>query len=96
MTQYQDIATIDGFTTTANTDIITDYTIQNDGILHILVETTTAADVRITLNTTNFTTLVDTAADIWTKLDIPVIAGDVFNIQTVDIEAISFRIVLEF
>ena len=94
--RYEDVATIDAFTTSANTDIIADYTIQNDGILHIGVETVDTSDVRITLNTTNFTTLIDTAADIWQFLEIPVRAGDVFNIQTVGIEVISFRIIMEF
>ena len=92
--RYQSIANVDAFTTTANTDIITDVTIDNDGILRIGVETTTASDVRITLNTTNFTTLGDLAADIWTFFDVPVEAGDVFNIQTVAIEDISIRAVL--
>ncbi len=92
--RYQSLVNIDAFTTEANTDIMTDITIEHDGILHIMVETTTAADVRMTLNTTNFTTLVDTAADIWTHVNVPCSAGDVLNIQTVDIEAISVRVVL--
>ena len=92
--RYQSLMNIVSFTTEANTDITTDITIAHDGILKFAIETTTAADVRMTLNTTNFTTLIDTAADIWTFVEVPCTAGDVLNIQTVDIEAISITCVL--
>jgi len=90
---YRSIENVDDFTTTANTDIITDYTFDKDGILRLAIETTTTADVRIALNQTNFTTLIDTAAEIWQFFEIPVTEGDIFNIQTVDIEVISIRAV---
>ena len=92
--RYQSIANVNALTTVANTDIITDVTIAEDGILRIGIESTSAADFRITLNTTVFTTLGDLAADIWTFFEVPVSAGDVFNMQTVAIEDVSIRVVL--
>jgi len=91
--RYRAIESKDNFTTTANTDIISDFTADTDGIIRLGIETTTTADVRITLNQSNFTTLVDSAAEIWAFFDIPIHAGDIFNIQTVDIEIISIRAV---
>ena len=96
MGRYQDLVALDGFSSLANTDIFTDITIQVDGILRIGVETLAVEDVRITLDGgTNFTTLLDTAADIWAFLDVPVRAGDVFNMQTVGAETISIRVILD-
>lgn len=92
--RYQSVASGDAVAASANTDIFTDVTIANDGILRIGFETLAAEDVRITLDGTNFTTLVDTAADIWNFVEVPVEAGDVFNLQTVGAETISFRCVL--
>lgn len=82
-------------TTVANTDIITDYTVKTDGVLHIAVVTADAGDVRITLDGTNYSTVLDTPVDVWTVINIPVTGQDVFNIQTVDIEVASIRVLLE-
>ena len=92
--RYQSLINVDATVTVANTDIITDITIEHDGILRLGLESIDAADWRITLNTTNFTTVLDSAADIWEFVEVPVSKGDVFNIQTVAIETVSIRGVL--
>ena len=95
--RYQSIASGDVVSASANTDFMADTTIEFDGLLHIAFETLAAEDVRISLDGgTNFTTLVDTAADIWNaNIIIPVEKGDVIQMQTVGAETISFRLVLE-
>ncbi len=95
--RYQSIASGDAVAASANTDIMTDTTIANDGLLHIAFETLAAEDVRISLDGgSNFTTLVDTVADIWNaNIIIPVAVGDIIQLQTVGAETISYRILLE-
>lgn len=95
--RFQLIAAGNAISASANTDFMTDTTITDDGILHIAFETLAAEDVRISLDGgTNFTTLVDTAADIWnTGIEIPEKTGDVIQMQTVGAETISFRLILE-
>ena len=94
--RYTSLVDIDNTTTAVNTDIITDITILEDGILRIGVATEDAsADFRITLNQTNFTTLVDTAADIWHFVEVPCSKGDILNFQTVGAESIDLRVILD-
>ena len=94
--RYQLIASGNAVSASANTDIMADTTIENDGILHVAFETLAAEDFRISLDGTNFTTLADTAADIWNhSIKIPVGVGDIINIQTVGAETVSYRILLE-
>ena len=95
--RYQSLVNLDAFSASANTDIFTDVTIGSDGILHIAFETLGAEDVRISLDGgTTFTTLRDSAADIWaTDIQLPVTEGDVLQMQTVGAETISIRVVLE-
>ncbi len=88
------ILSLNAFTTSTNTDLMVDYKVRQDGIIRLGVETVEVSNVRITLDGTTYTTLIDTAADIWQFLEIPVVQGDLFNIQTVDIEVISLRIIL--
>ncbi len=88
------ILSLNAFTTSTNTDLMADYVVRQDGIIRLGVETVEVSNVRITLDGTTYTTLIDTAADIWQFLEIPVVQGDLFNIQTVDIEVISLRIIL--
>ena len=88
------ILSLNAFTTSTNTDLMADYRVRQDGIIRLGVETVEVSNVRITLDGTTYTTLIDTAADIWQFLEIPVTQGDLFNIQTVDIEIISLRIIL--
>jgi len=93
--RYTSLVNLNAFTTSANTDIITDTTITEDGILRIGLESVSAADWRIALNQTNFTTFIDSAADIWQTVEIPVSADDVLQFQTVDIETVSMRVILD-
>ena len=88
------ILSLNAFTTSTNTDLMADYVVRQDGIIRLGVETVEVSNVRITLDGTTYTTLIDTAPDIWQFLEIPVVQGDLFNIQTVDIEIISLRIIL--
>lgn len=92
MGNFRLITAQNNLTTVANTDIISDYDVPNNGVIRIGLETTTAADVRITLDGTNYTTLTDSAAEIWEFFEIPVSGDDTFNIQTVAIEIISLRV----
>lgn len=95
--RYQSIASKDVFTTVSNTDIFTDITIAHDGILRIGFEGATVMDMAITLDGTAFTTIGSKTqtADIWTFIEVPVEAGDVFNMQTVGtIEIVSIRVLL--
>ena len=82
-------------TTVANTDVMVDHIMTKDGLLHISVGTTDAADLRITLDGTNYQTIIDTGADIMTTLIIAVEKGAVFNYQTVAIEILDITIILE-
>ncbi len=94
--RFQTLVNLEAAAATANTDIFTDVVIAHDGLLHIAFETLAAEDVRIALNGTNFTTLKDTAADIWnTNITIPCGSGDTLQMQCVGNETISIKIVLE-
>ena len=94
--RYTSLVDIDNTTTAVNTDIITDTTITEDGILRIgVVITDASADFRITLNQTHFTTLGDPAADIWTFFEVPCAKGDILNFQTVGAESIDLRVILD-
>ena len=92
--RYHVLASKDEFTTSANTDIFTDVVIADDGILRIGVVTADAGDTRITLDGTNYSTILDNVADVWETVEIPVKTGDTFNLQTVGIEVTSIRAVL--
>ncbi len=97
MPRYQDLASLDAFTTVANTDIVTDITIADDGILRIFFAGLTSSDFRITLDGgTTFNSLDKTTGDTTIVVfEIPVKGGDVFNMQTVAIEVVNIRVILQ-
>ncbi len=82
-------------TTVANTDVIVDQVLSKTGLLHISVGTTTASDLRITLDGTNYQTIQDSSADIMTTFTIAVAKGNIFNFQTVAIEVLDITVILE-
>ena len=95
MGRYQQVTAQNEITTVANTDIITDYDILEDGILTISYVSADTADLRVTLDGTNYSTIHEANVDVWATVNIAVRSGDVFNIQTVGIEVISLRIIFD-
>ena len=92
---FELVAKAKTLTTVANTDIFTDIAIKKAGLLHISIGATTAADLRITLDGTNYQTIQDVAADIHTTITIAVSPGDTLNFQTVAIEVLDLTVLIE-
>ncbi len=97
MGRYRIIASLDVFSATANTDMVTDITITQDALIRIMVATVDDGDFRISVDGgTTFNSLVGaTGITTWNIVEMYVNSGDVINFQTVANETVDLRVLLD-